>query len=73
MREFKILCWNINGIRAAKGKGFLEWLQAQSLANGYITEDDFKLLRVSDDPKEIVDIIRTWYLRQAIIGRQALS
>jgi len=26
MRELKILCWNINGIRAAKGKGFLEWL-----------------------------------------------
>jgi uncharacterized protein (TIGR00730 family) len=53
-------------------KGFLEWLQEQSLANGYITEEDLKLLRLSDDPKEVVDIIRSWYLRQAIIGRQAI-
>ena len=30
MRELKILCWNINGIRAAKGKGFLEWLYRES-------------------------------------------
>lgn len=26
MRETKILCWNVNGIRAVWGKGFLEWL-----------------------------------------------
>jgi len=54
-------------------KGFLGWLQGQALANDYITEDDFNLLRVSDDPKEIVDIIRNWYLRQAIIGRLAIK
>jgi uncharacterized protein (TIGR00730 family) len=54
-------------------KGFLDWLKGQGLANGYITEEDLNLLRVSDDPKEIVDIIRTWYLRQAVIGRQAIK
>jgi uncharacterized protein (TIGR00730 family) len=53
-------------------KGFLEWLHDQSLAKGYITENDLNLLRLSDDPKEIVEIIRSWYLRQAIIGRKAL-
>jgi exodeoxyribonuclease-3 len=26
MRELKILCWNVNGIRAAQRKGLLEWL-----------------------------------------------
>ena len=26
MREINILCWNVNGIRAVGGKGFLEWL-----------------------------------------------
>jgi len=26
MAEVKILCWNVNGIRAVRGKGFLEWL-----------------------------------------------
>jgi uncharacterized protein (TIGR00730 family) len=53
--------------------GLLEWLRDQSLANGYISEEDWKLLRLSDDPKEIVEIIRSWYLRQAITGRQAIS
>ena len=26
----KILCWNVNGIRAVQGKGFLEWLYRES-------------------------------------------
>ncbi len=53
-------------------QGFLNWMRDQSLANDYITEQDLRLLRLSDDPQEVVDIIRSWYLRQAIIGRQAI-
>jgi exodeoxyribonuclease-3 len=30
MAEIEILCWNVNGIRALKNKGFLEWLQKES-------------------------------------------
>jgi exodeoxyribonuclease-3 len=30
MKEKKLLCWNVNGIRAIKGKGFLDWLQRES-------------------------------------------
>ena len=30
MKETKILCWNVNGIRAVRGKGFLEWLHKES-------------------------------------------
>jgi len=30
MKEIEILCWNINGIRAAEKKGFLDWLQGVS-------------------------------------------
>jgi len=26
----KILCWNVNGVRAVAGKGFLEWLNRES-------------------------------------------
>ena len=29
MKEMKILCWNVNGVRAVRGKGFLEWLHAE--------------------------------------------
>jgi uncharacterized protein (TIGR00730 family) len=54
-------------------EGFLDWMRKKALASGYLTEDDLKLLRLSDDPKEIVDIIRSWYLRQAIIWKQAIS
>lgn len=30
MSETKLLCWNVNGIRAAQRKGFLEWLNRES-------------------------------------------
>ena len=30
MRELKIICWNVNGVRAIKGKGFLGWLYNES-------------------------------------------
>jgi exodeoxyribonuclease III len=30
MKEIKILCWNVNGIRAAKNNGLLDWLQKES-------------------------------------------
>ena len=30
MKEMKILCWNVNGIRAAQRSGFLEWLYRES-------------------------------------------
>jgi len=30
MKEKRILCWNVNGIRAVRGKGFLEWLYRES-------------------------------------------
>jgi uncharacterized protein (TIGR00730 family) len=68
IKPFPVILFN-----TAFWKGFLDWLKAQSLANGYITEEDLNLLRMSDDPKEIVEIIKTWYLRQAISGKQAIS
>jgi len=30
MRELKILCWNVSGVRAVRAKGFLEWLYRES-------------------------------------------
>ncbi len=29
MKELKLLCWNVNGLRAVAGKGFLEWLHKE--------------------------------------------
>ena len=30
VRETRILCWNVNGVRAAKRVGFLDWLAAEA-------------------------------------------
>ncbi len=30
MKEIRILCWNVNGIRAAARKGFFDWLHQES-------------------------------------------
>jgi len=30
VKEMKLLCWNVNGIRAVKGRGFLDWLSRES-------------------------------------------
>lgn len=29
MKDLKLLCWNVNGLRAVAGKGFLEWLHRE--------------------------------------------
>jgi uncharacterized protein (TIGR00730 family) len=53
--------------------GFLEWLKKTVLASGAITEEDFELLRVFDNPEEVVDAVMTWNTRQEVKGRKALQ
>jgi len=54
-------------------RGFLDWLQTTVLATGYISDADLRLLRITDKPSEVLDIVSSWYLRQAIVGRQAID
>jgi uncharacterized protein (TIGR00730 family) len=67
IKPFPVIMFN-----SAYWKGLFEWLRTNTLANGYINEEDLKLLVLSDDPKEIVDIIKSWYLRQLIVGKKAI-
>jgi uncharacterized protein (TIGR00730 family) len=67
IKPFPVVLFN-----SAYWQGLLEWMHKTQLSEGYISQEDLKLLRVSDDPKEVVDIIRSWYLRQVITGRQAI-
>ena len=30
MKEMKLICWNVNGVRAVAKKGFFEWLKKES-------------------------------------------
>jgi len=54
-------------------RGFLDWLQTTVLIPGYISDADLRLLRITDKPSEVLDIVSSWYLRQAIVGRQAID
>ncbi len=54
-------------------RGFLDWLQTTVLVPGYISEADLHLLRLTDKPSEVLEIVSSWYLRQAIVGRQAID
>jgi len=52
--------------------GFLDWLRNCTLAEGYISEEDFDLLRVCDHPDEVVEAVQKWYEKQELVGRKAL-
>jgi uncharacterized protein (TIGR00730 family) len=67
IKPFPVILFN-----SAYWKGLFDWLRDYAQANGYIDAEDLNLVRISDDPKEIVEIIKSWYLRQYIGGKQAL-
>ncbi len=52
MKETKLLCWNVNGIRAIKGKGFLEWLYRESPDILAVQETKAHLDQLDTDLKE---------------------
>ena len=54
-------------------QGLLDWLRNNSLANGYISEEDLSLLRVCEDPDEVADIIHRWYYKHELAGKQAVT
>ena len=47
-------------------EGLLRW------ARGFISEDDFDLLRICDHPDEVIEDIQKWYKTQEVVGRKAL-
>jgi len=53
--------------------GFLNWLKKSVLARKCISEDDLNLLRVCDQPDEVVEAVQRWYQKQEVFGREALS
>jgi uncharacterized protein (TIGR00730 family) len=54
-------------------KGFLDWLRDMVLVKGFISYDDFNLLRVCDQPDEVADAVQQWYNEQKLMGKQALD
>ncbi|MCX5918584.1 MAG: TIGR00730 family Rossman fold protein [Deltaproteobacteria bacterium] len=53
-------------------EGFLAWVRTTVLAKGFISEEEFNHLRVSDHPEEVVETVQKWYIKQEVVGRKAL-
>jgi uncharacterized protein (TIGR00730 family) len=54
-------------------KGILDWLHASVLARGFISEEDFDLLRVCDDPDSVIETVQRWHVGQEVFGRKAVA
>ncbi|MFC1984668.1 TIGR00730 family Rossman fold protein [Chloroflexota bacterium] len=52
-------------------RGFLGWLQKSTLARGFISEEDFNLLRVCDEPDMVVETVRKWHTERQVVGMRA--
>jgi len=53
-------------------KGFLDWLRGTVLARGFISEEDFELLRVCDRPSTVAEAVQKWYKQHELVGKKAL-
>jgi hypothetical protein len=73
MQTHKIKPFPVILFSSAYWKVLLDWLQRYTLAKGYISPEDLDLLRVCDTPKEVVEIVRSWYRKQEIVGKKALG
>jgi uncharacterized protein (TIGR00730 family) len=50
--------------------GLIDWIRVRLLADGMINEGDFDLIVVTDDPAEVVRIIRTSSRRSLVTGAE---
>jgi uncharacterized protein (TIGR00730 family) len=53
--------------------GFVDWLHGQTLSRGFVSEEDFDLLRMCDTPDEVIQTIQQWYIKREIVGRRAVA
>ena len=68
IRPFPIILYD-----SAFWKGLLDWLRGTVLSRGFISEVDFDLLRICDDPQSVVEAVQRWYIKQELIGRKAIA
>jgi uncharacterized protein (TIGR00730 family) len=67
IRPFPVILFNSH-----YWEGFLNWLKTTVLVRGFISEEDFNHLRVSDKPEEVIETVQKWYIKQEVVGRKAL-
>jgi hypothetical protein len=72
MQTHKIKPFPVILFNSSYWEKFLDWLQSIVLTNGFISEEDFELLRVCDNPDEVIEAVERWYTKQEVIGKKAL-
>jgi len=72
MQTHKIKPFPVVLFKSEFWNGFLQWLQGSVLTREFISEDDFNLLRVCDNPDEVIEAVERWRIKQEVIGRGAL-
>jgi uncharacterized protein (TIGR00730 family) len=72
MQTFKIKPFPVVLYDRLYWTGFLDWLKNSGLERGYISAEDFQLLRVCDHPDEVIETIQRWHRQQEVVGRRAL-
>jgi uncharacterized protein (TIGR00730 family) len=73
MQTFKIKPFPVILYDSRFWNGFLEWLRSTVLVRGYISEEDFNLLRICDEPDHVIETVHQWYIKHEIAGRKALE
>ena len=73
MQTFKIRPFPVILYDSRYWNGFLEWLRSTVLARGYVSDEDFSLLRICDEPDCVVEAVHQWYIKHEITGRKALD
>lgn len=53
--------------------GLLDWLHNTVLAGGNISPADLSLLRVFDNPDEVVEAVQRWYRRHEVSGKKVFE
>jgi uncharacterized protein (TIGR00730 family) len=54
-------------------KGLLDWMRRTQMVQGFISEDDMKLLRVCDTVDETVEAVAIWHRKRELGGKGAVS
>ena len=72
MQTNKIKPFPVVLFRSDYWRGLLSWLQTCALAGGFISAEDFELLRVCDDPDTVVETVQKWHDSQTVVGHKAL-
>lgn len=54
-------------------RGLLDWFKGTVLSRQFIFEEDLQLLRVCEQPEEVVEAVHKWYLKHEIMGKKALN